>query len=62
MIKLGDLKQEIGQILQQDLYNLTDLHMEVQAVFQRYLINGECSNDLSRNLQYLMQNLNFLKE
>lgn len=59
MIQIGGLKQEIGNILQQDLNNLTDLHMEVQAVFQKYLQGGLKSNTFG-DLQFLMTNLNLL--
>ena len=40
IIRLGGLKQQLSQRLERDLTDLTDLHMEVQAVFRKYLINN----------------------
>ena len=60
MIQIGGLKEEIGQILQQDLNNLTDLHMEVQGVFQKYLRGIPMSDGLG-DLQFLMSKLGMME-
>lgn len=62
MIKLGNLKQEIGAILQQDLNNLTDLHMEVQRVFRRHQLQGHSSSHLAEDLQAVLERLELLYE
>lgn len=62
MIKLSKLKNEIGNILQQDLQNLTELHMEVQAVFQKHLLGKGQIEEPTDDLQSIMYNLGLLTE